>query len=85
MKLTSPLRTPYRSRTVVRADVTKAMDEAGLGRAVALTRFVLLVLCAARVGSDWLRGAPSIEGRMALVLVVVLVMSLVANAVGDSG
>jgi hypothetical protein len=81
MALTSAFRTPYRSRTLVSSGVTRPVDEAKLGRAIVLTRLVLLALCAARAGADLRGGSLTIEGGVALVLAIAFAMSLVAKAI----
>ncbi len=82
MKLVSALRIPYRSGSIVRSGATDMMDDTRLRRAAVLTQVVLLVLCAARVEVDRVRGPLTIEGSMALALFVVFAMSLLAKAVG---
>jgi hypothetical protein len=81
MKIRSALRTPYRSRTIVRSGAT-GLDDVKLHRAIALTQLGLLALCAARVSSDWLRGPLSVEGSIALGLLLILAMLLAAKAIG---
>jgi hypothetical protein len=81
MSSRSALRTPYRSRVIVRSGTTGLMDERKLCRAIAVTQFALLSLCAARIWTDWLRGPLTVEGTMALALLVVLTISLVAKAI----
>src|SRR3974390_2693720 len=81
MNLRSALRSPFRSRAIVRSGATGRTNEPKLHRAMALTQLAVLALCAARVGIDAHRGPLSIEGSIALALVVVLAMSLVAKAI----
>jgi|CZKU01.1.fsa_nt_gi hypothetical protein len=81
MKVTTIPRTPYRSGTVVRLGAIERVSEASLGRAIMLTQLVLLTLCTARVGADWLRGHATIEGGLALVLVGAFATWLVSEAI----
>ena len=81
MKLTGIPRTPYRSGTAVRLGTIQRVSEASLGRGIVLTQLVLVTLCAARVGADWLRGHATIEGGIALALLAAFTMWLVAEAI----
>jgi hypothetical protein len=81
MKLASALRSPYRSRAIVRSTAPARLSEATLAQAIALTQLILLALCAARVAADRLRGSLSTEGDIALALLVVLAASLVGKAI----
>jgi hypothetical protein len=82
MKVRSTRRTPYREMEIVRSAPNGRSEEARLGRALALSQLALLALCAARVGTDLLRGKWSIEGGgVALALLVVLALSLDAKAI----
>jgi hypothetical protein len=76
MKLSSVLRTPYRSRGLVRTGVAGGMDEASLDFGVLATELVLLALSAARVCADLRNGLRTIEGSLALVLVVTMAACL---------
>jgi hypothetical protein len=75
MKLMSALRGPCHSRMASRTGAGP-MDDGGLQRTMLLTQGVVLALCAARVVSDLKRGPLSIEGDIALVLLVILTISL---------
>ena len=81
MKLTGIPRTPYRSGTAVRLGTIQRVSEASLGRGIVLTQLVLVTLCAARVGADWLRGHATIGGGIALALLAAFTMWLVAEAI----
>jgi hypothetical protein len=67
-----------------RPDATGRVSGASLGRAIVLTQVVLVTLCAARAGSDWLHGRSTIEGAVALTLVAVFAMWLVAEAIAGA-
>jgi hypothetical protein len=75
MKLMSALRSPCHSRA---ATCTSAgpVDDGGLRRTMLLTQAVVLALCAARVATDLQRGPLTLEGDVALVLLVILALSL---------
>ena len=81
MKLVTALRTPYRSRTLVRANAGR-VSEADLRQAVLSGLGALLLLCVARVTSDCVRAHASFEGVSALVLSFALTLWLVAEAFG---
>jgi len=81
MKLMSSLRKPCRSRRIVGTGISMGMSEASLARGVVWTQLVVLVLCAARVRADLLGGTRTIEGGLALGLLVVLAASLFARAI----
>jgi hypothetical protein len=81
MRLATALRTPYRSRTIVRSGNAARMSDASLGSGVVWTQLLLLSLCAARVGTDWLRGRATMEGGVAFILLVAFTMCLVAEAI----
>jgi hypothetical protein len=81
MKLRSTLRSPFRSRAVVRQAATEQVAEASLVRASLLAQLIIMALCAARVGIDVLRAARTIEGRLAFALLVVVAISLIVRAV----
>jgi hypothetical protein len=49
-----------------------------------LTQLVLLTLCAARAGTDWLHGRSTVEGGVALMLVAVFTIWLVAEAIAGA-
>lgn len=80
MKLTSALRTPYRTRTIVRSGATEQLNETRLVRAAVLTQLTILALCAARIATDWVRGPLSVEGHIAFVLFIAVGVSLAAKA-----
>lgn len=83
MKLTSSLRTPYRSRAIVRSEGKRVIEEARLVRATVLTQLVLTVLCGMRAGGDFLSPRPmTLEGAIAFVAFVALATTLVAKALG---
>jgi hypothetical protein len=65
----------------VRSGGAEQFDEAKLRRATVATQLVLLTLCVARVSADLRRGPLTIEGDMALALLVVLATLLVAKAI----
>ncbi len=46
------------------------------------TQAVILTLCAARAGTDWLCGHATVEGAIALVLLVAFTMWFAAEATG---
>jgi hypothetical protein len=75
MKLMSALRGPCHSRVASRTGAGP-VDDGGLHRTMLLTQGVVLALCAARVASDLQRGPLTIEGDIALVLLVILTISL---------
>ena len=56
-------------------------SEVRLSRSVALTQVVLFALCAGRVVTDLHRGPLTLEGAIALALLLVLSMPFVAEAV----
>jgi hypothetical protein len=82
MRLTSALRSPNRSRAIVRPDATDQVDETQLGQAATLTQLVLLGWCAARVAADRIRGPLTIEGSIALALCIVFATLLFAKGFG---
>jgi hypothetical protein len=82
MKLSTALRTPYRPRTIVGSDTFRWVREAGLRRAIVVTRTVIATLCAARAATDWLHGRATFEGGVALVLVVAFTVWLAVEAIG---
>jgi hypothetical protein len=84
MKLSSALRAPYRPRTIVGSDTARWVREAGLRRAIVVTRTVIATLCAARAATDWLHGQATFEGGVALVLVVAFTGWLAAEAIGGA-
>jgi hypothetical protein len=81
MKLIAACRTPYHVRAIARSAATGPISDAKLGRAIVLTQIVLLVLSVARVAADDRQSPPSVEGIIALVVVVSLVGSLAAKAI----
>jgi hypothetical protein len=83
MTLTTALRAPYRSRTLVRANAGR-VSEAGLRQAILSSLGVLLMLCAARVAADCVRAQTTAEGAVAFVLGVVLTLWLVVEAFGGA-
>lgn len=56
--------------------------EVRLSRSVALIQVVLFALCAGRVVTDLHRGPLTLEGAIALALLVVLSMPFVGKAIG---
>jgi hypothetical protein len=80
MRFTTAYRVPYGSTATVRSGETVPVTGASLGRAIVLTRLVLVTLCAARVASDWLRGQVTVEGGVALALLCAFTIWLVADA-----
>jgi hypothetical protein len=82
MKLDTTLRTPFRSRTIVQSGAAPRVSDASLRRAIVVTRTVLAILCAARAAADWLQGHATVEGGVALVLVVVFTTWLAVEAIG---
>ena len=79
---TTTLRAPYRSRAIIRSGCSGQTDEASLGRGILFTQIALIALCAARGGTDLLRGPQTIEGDIAIALFAVLAAWLVAKAIG---
>jgi hypothetical protein len=67
-----------------RPDAARRVSGASLGRAIVLTQLVLVTLCAARAGIDWLGGRSTVEGGVALSLVVIFAMWLVAEAIAGA-
>jgi hypothetical protein len=84
MKLTTALRTPYGATTVVGSAANGRVSGLSLDRATVLAKLAVVMLCAARVGADWLRGYATIEGGVALALLVAFTMWLVAEATGGA-
>jgi hypothetical protein len=84
MKLTTALRTPYRTRTIVGSGTARRVREASLRRAIVVARTVIATLCAARAGTDWLHGHATFEGGVALVLVVAFTIWLAVEAIGEA-
>lgn len=82
MKPPTPLRVPFRARSVVRASADGDVDEPRLRQAVVWTKLVLMALCAARVQTDRLHGLATLEGRVALALLVVFGISLAVQVLG---
>jgi hypothetical protein len=78
MNLMSALRAPCHSRAVSHASPAP-VDDAGLDRTMTLTEMVLVALCAARVGTDLQRGPLTLEGHLALGLLVILSIVLLAT------
>ncbi len=83
MTLATALRAPYRSTTLVRASAGR-VSETGLRQAILSSLGVLLMLCAARVAADCVRGQATPESAIALVLGVVLTLWLVVEASGGA-
>jgi hypothetical protein len=83
MTLTTALRAPYRSRTLVRANAGR-VSETCLRQAILSSLGVLLMLCAARFAADCVRAQATPEGAVALVLGVVLALWLVVEAFGGA-
>jgi hypothetical protein len=84
MKLTTALRTPYGSTTVVRSAATGRVSGLSLDRATMLAKLAVAMLCAARVGADWLRGHATIEGGVALALLIAFTLWLMAEPTGGA-
>jgi hypothetical protein len=82
MRPITALRTPYGSTTIIRSHTTGRIDEAHLASATVLAKLVLVLLCAARVSADWLRGHATIEGGVALALLVAFAMWLGSESRG---
>jgi hypothetical protein len=83
MRVTSALRTPYRSSPISRRVSTRARkEEATLDRAIVLTQIVVIALCAARALTDLLGGPPTAEGAVAAALFALLTARLIAKAIG---
>ncbi len=81
MKLATTLCTPYRSRTLVRANAGRVSED-DLRQGIVSGLAALLLLCGARVASDCARAHASFEGGIALVLSFALTLWLVAEAFG---
>jgi hypothetical protein len=60
------------------------MEESALDRALMVTQLVLIALCVARAGGDFLHGPRTIEGGVAAALFVVLATWLGAKAIGKA-
>jgi hypothetical protein len=82
MKFSPALRSPYHPRTIVRPEVAARVSDPSLGRAIAWTQAVLVALCVARVHADRGYAQPTIEGRISLALLVVLMIWVAAEAMG---
>jgi hypothetical protein len=83
MKFSPALRTPYHPRTIVRPEVGARVSDPSLGRAIAWTQAVLVALCVARVHADRGHAQPTIEGRISLALLVILMIWVVAEIMGQ--
>ncbi len=81
MKRNSSLRTPYRTRAFSPAGSAARVDDAGLGRGIAWAQLALWTLCAARADADMNRGALTLEGHIAVALLVVLTVCLAAKTI----
>jgi hypothetical protein len=79
MALATALRTPYRARTLVRASGAGVSD-ADLRTAIAAAMAALVALSAARVAIDGVQGHASVEGAVALMLLLFLARRLVLDA-----
>ncbi len=82
MKLTSSLRTPYRSRAIVPLEATNVREDARLESAIVVTQLALMALCAVRAGTDLFCGPLTIEGGIASLTFVALAAALLAKAIG---
>lgn len=82
MRLTSVLRTPYRSRHIVRCDSTDYGEEAKLDRAIILTQIAMIALSAARALTDLRDGPRTVEGAIAAAVFAFLAVRLVARPIG---
>lgn len=82
MTLATTLRTPFRPRTIVPSGAAGRLPDASLRRALVVARTVLAILCAARAAGDWLRGHATIEGAVALLLVLAFATWLAVEAIG---
>lgn len=74
MRLSAALRTPYHPRTLVRPATDARVSDTGLGHAIAWTQAILVALCVARVRADWGQAHPTIEGRISLALLFIVVV-----------
>ena len=84
MRLTAPRRTSSRSGTIARSGVAARVADVSLRPVIVVTRTVLATLCAARAAADWLHGHATVEGDVALMLVIAFAMWLTAEAVGEA-
>ena len=75
MKLMSALRVPCHSRAASPAGAER-VDQATLDRTMVLTELVVVGLCAARGGTDLRHGPLTLEGDLALALLVVVAIAL---------
>ena len=82
MKLVSTLRTRTARDRLSGSGATDTVDETGLRRAAVLTQMVVVVCAPRALEIDRARGPLSIEGSIALALLVVFATSLLAHAVG---
>jgi hypothetical protein len=80
----TPFRVPFRSRTVVPSGAGAHVSEAGLRQGAAWTQLVLLALCAARAGIDLHNGRVTIEGDVALALLIVFTVWLAVELLGGA-
>jgi hypothetical protein len=74
MKHTSTLRSPYRVRGLVTDAASTSTGDASLRQAALATKSLVVALCLARVIVDWLNGAVTFEGLLAVAVVAVIVL-----------
>ena len=75
------LGSPYRVRAVVRTFPARWLGaDEWLDSAVVIAQIAVLLLCVARAGVDLARGAMSVEGVIAFVILTAVGLSLVAKA-----
>jgi hypothetical protein len=80
MKLMSALRVPCHSRAASPAGA-EPVDQATLDRTMVVTELVVAGLCAARVGTDLQHGPLTLEGDLALALLIIVALALL-DAIG---
>lgn len=80
MNVTTALRTPYGSTTTVRGGATGRVTDATLRQAMVWARMVVVALCAARAAADWGDAKVSVEGSLALALLVAVTMWIAIEA-----
>jgi hypothetical protein len=79
MKHTSTLRSPYRVRGFVTDAASTSSGDARLRQAALATKSLVVGLCLARVIVDWLNGAMTFEGLLAVAVMVLVSLTFSAK------
>ncbi len=85
MKHTSTLRSPYRVRGLVTDAASTSTGDASLRQAALATKSLVVALCLTRVVVDWLNGAMTFEGLLAVAVMMLVSLTFSAKPGRDEG